>query len=723
MSYLPYILSILTIIAILAALPPLWRLGKRITIKKNNSYSIGLNPHYDHSATHRVAHAIFNFFTQSRVLERKIGYAHAAVFWGFILLLPEIIGFACEFYHIDFSLNLPIPAQQIIATTQDIIAGLTLVGIAAMTLRRLISPQNTHPSADAWIIIGMIAVLMLTKFVANAATLASATQNTLSALYYAPIARILSRVLRSLEPANYHTLIGVAIFIHLLIISLFLPVITRGKHLHILLAIPAWIFGHERHEYNATLDKDVGYHLLPHDTPEALEERILKALADKPALDENDMPSSGAKTQRDLSAKTILHAHACSQCKRCTLNCPVARAGGDLNPMQTQINLRQIIQNQRTRTSPSDNESKHHKNMPQPTLAQQLGLAETLWLCTFCGNCEKHCPIYLSHLPKMLAIRIGYTENGRLPAALIRSLQNLKKTFNPWGYTISHALPKKQQLPNKNNPQSPDNNQQNYVHNIDILWFSGCNATYNPKHHAADEKYLAILRSAGLNIATMTHPICCGEPAKMAGDIATFHQLATTNIEAIQAIKAARIATGCPHCATTLNRYYRELGLHIPAMHAIIIIDELLAQKRIELTAKEENLLVHPPCQLSNIRDARPAIQHIVHAAKMQATITEVDCCGAGGACAFHPSNEDVARKRRSNLRLNLNNKANVKTVSCCPFCIDQLNSTELEVTHLIDTIALKTPATPRQSTSNTRLGVGEDHRGSDARCGKAVLG
>src|SRR5256886_15994039 len=122
----------------------------------------------------RVRDELVVYLGQRKLLKRPYyirGLAHAFIFWGFLvitvgtvdLLLNGILG-----------LHVPGTGSGLFAWTIDVFAVLVLASIAiALVRRRFLPPPRMHVALDGYVILGMIALLMLTLLVFEGAGLSA----------------------------------------------------------------------------------------------------------------------------------------------------------------------------------------------------------------------------------------------------------------------------------------------------------------------------------------------------------------------------------------------------------------------------------------------------------------------------------------------------------------------------------------------------------------------
>src|ERR1700758_5556870 len=182
-------------------------------------------------------------FGQRKLLRWSVpGAAHAATFWGFLVLLLTII----EAYGALFSRNFAIPGighWAVIGFIEDVFATGVLAGIITFTVIRLRNDPHkegrrsrffgSHTRA-AWVVLAMIAAVIITLLIYR-----GAQQNTGTFPYPHAWAFASWTVAQILHPLGYgvnSVLEAVFILLQLAVVLTFLVIVTYSKHLHIGLA-------------------------------------------------------------------------------------------------------------------------------------------------------------------------------------------------------------------------------------------------------------------------------------------------------------------------------------------------------------------------------------------------------------------------------------------------------------------------------------------------------
>src|ERR1700748_1757173 len=312
------------------------------------------------------------------------GAAHAATFWGFIVLLLTII----EAYGALFSRTFYIPGigqWAAIGFIEDLFAVGVLCGIVTFTVIRIINNPHkegrrsrffgSHTRA-AWLVLGMIAAVIVTLLVYRGA------QENTGVFPYAgdgawPFAAWL--VGRGLHPLGYgvNSVLQVTfILAQLPVILSFLVVVTYSKHLHIFLA-PLNVMFSRRPDALGPLE------------PMRSAGKVLDFEEADP-----DTDVFGIGKVEDLTWKGMLDLGTCTECGRCQSQCPAWVTGKPLSPKQLILDLRDhafakapyLLADEDQRDSLSDL-IKAEATRPLVGDLDANGVIdpEVIWACTNCG--------------------------------------------------------------------------------------------------------------------------------------------------------------------------------------------------------------------------------------------------------------------------------------------------------------------------------------------------
>ena len=284
-------------------------------------------------------------FGQSKMIDKPIvGLLHVVVYVGFLVInieLLEIIVDGALGTHRVFAPFLGSFYNFLIAFF-EIFAFLVIVSVIIFWIRRnmlnikrfLSLEMKGWPKNDANIILYVEIVLMVLFLTMNGADLwiqQNAPEfNYISAGSF-PVSQYLLPLFDSFSANSVFIIERSAWWLHIIGILCFLNYLYYSKHLHILLAFP--------NTYFANLNAKGKFTNLKSVTNE------VKMMLD-PSIDPYSSTSSvevskfGASDVFDLSKIQLLNAYTCTECGRCTSECPANQTGKKLSPRKIMMDTR-----------------------------------------------------------------------------------------------------------------------------------------------------------------------------------------------------------------------------------------------------------------------------------------------------------------------------------------------------------------------------------------------
>jgi len=107
------------------------------------------------------------------------------------------------------------------------------------------------------------------------------------------------------------------------------------------------------------------------------------------------------------------------------------------------------------------------------------------------------------------------------------------------------------------------------------------------------------------------------------------------NIQAIKRTGAKKIVTVCPECASTIKKYYKEMGgLEIEVVHISQFIDGLLKEGKLKLRQAKGKVTFQDPCRLVQHMEEVDAPRNVIAAVnpgglvEMRESKELASCCG-----------------------------------------------------------------------------------------------
>src|SRR5450432_2985262 len=307
----------------------------------------------------------FAFYQKKMRYYLAAGLAHQFIFLGFVVLLLRTLvlwgrGFSPSFnlFVLGSEPVLGVPLGALYGFLKDVFASLVLVGVAVFVYFRVVRPQKRMTlGVEGLVILGIIATMMLADLTYDGAGAVLAHRYASEcagsphswcgamATLIAPLAPVTSAdgplAYRLSEPASslFALLLsglgsGVLVVLahagfwaHTTLVLVFANLLPYTKHFHIITAVPNVFLGD-------TTSRGRLRPLAP--STEALMAAVEKA------TESEDLLSAriGYARIEHFTWKDLLDFYTCTECGRCSDNCPAFTTGKVLSPKQFTLDLR-----------------------------------------------------------------------------------------------------------------------------------------------------------------------------------------------------------------------------------------------------------------------------------------------------------------------------------------------------------------------------------------------
>ncbi len=562
----------------------------------------------------------------------------------------------------------------------DVLSVVVLVGVSYFILRRFVLPNKKeldyhdnvllHPKVkagaikqDSLLVAGFILLHVGARFLGQAVQVAELGSPDLTrpfASAFAPLfAGNSADILRLWEHLFWWVALGG--------IVLFTPYFPNTKHAHIFMA-------------------PINFLTRP--------KRTSLGEMDKLDFEDESIEQFGTEKIEHLPMTQILDSFACIMCNRCQDVCPAYVTGKELSPSALEINKRYMIKDEMTALA-NGAESSH------PLMGFAIS-ESAVWACTSCGACVDICPVGNEPMLDILDIRRdAVLMKSEFPTELQGAFKGMERNGNPW-----QSPENRFRWANGLDVPTVDDNPD-----FDILYWTGCAVSYDPRAQLTARALVKVMRQAGINFAVLGEmENCTGDVARRAGREDLFQELATQNVETLNEVfseKKRRVVVTCPHCFHNIGKEYPQFGGDYEVIHHTELLEELMAAGKIPKGANpknQPNVTFHDPCYLGRHNGVIDAPREALAGGGFQ--VTEMPrtkknsfCCGAGGAQFWKEEEHGTTPVNVARLEEAKETGAEVLAVGC-PFCMQMFESAKsstgltMEVKDVVELIADRLPDT-----------------------------
>ena len=379
-------------------------------------------------------------FGQKKMINRPVvGILHLVVYVGFILINIELLEILLDGIFGTHRLFAPYLGSlyNFLIAMFEIFALLVLVAVIFFWTRRNVSKikrfwkseMKGWPKQDADNILYFEVILMVLFLSMNATD--SLLQNFGAESYIKagnfPVSQFLTPLFEVFKLETLIILERSFWWLHIIGIFAFLNYLYYSKHLHILLAFP--------NTYFANLEIKGKFRVNPNIKSEV--QLMLNPQASMPESSSTIPEKFGATDVFDLSWVQLMNSYSCTECGRCSSECPANITGKKLSPraimMKTRDRLEEVGKNINKNGGKFISDGKK--------LLNDYIKPEELWACTSCNACVEACPIEIDPLSIIMEMRQYLTlERSAAPIELNSMMANIENNGAPWPFSNQDRL-------------------------------------------------------------------------------------------------------------------------------------------------------------------------------------------------------------------------------------------------------------------------------------------
>jgi Fe-S oxidoreductase len=594
------------------------------------------------------------------VNERFAGWVHTLVFWGFSVLGVQVVTMFGRAYSPDFPW-LPAFIWNPYQLLRDFFEVTVFVCVVILIARWLITQpkrligyapaedkQRSHAHWEAYFILACIGVIVSSGLVYDGGRLVQHWQASGSweGGMWEPFSFVTGRTLMAIGgPQLPIELVDVAWWMHNIAILTMLNFLPLAKHFHIITSLPNVFF------------------------------RKLEPLGAMSKMDLENAETFGTSHIDQFTWKQVLDMFSCTECGRCSSQCPATATGKPLAPRQLLLNLRdylyehqdEVIEKRIKHASGNGAEAMPvGENIVGPVIED-----EVLWSCNMCRACEEACPVVIEYVDKIVDMRRHLVqEEARFPSELTRVFKGMETQSNPWGIGAEKRFDWADGLDIPTLADKPD---------AEYLYYVGCAGAFDDRNKKTTQAFARILQKGGIDFACLAgEEPCNGDSARRLGNEYLYQAMAQMCVETFNGYGVKKVIVNCPHCFNTIKNELPQFDGTYEVIHAAELVRDLIAKGRLQVPAEfDKRVAYHDSCYYGRFNDVYDEPREVL--TKSGATLEEMKrhkhfgmCCGAGGGRMWI---EEDADRRVNLLRTDQALETNPEVIAVsCPFCMTMLS-------------------------------------------------
>lgn len=370
-------------------------------------------------------------FGQTKILARPVsGILHAIVWWGFLVITVGTLEMAIDgVFGTERVFGFMDVFYRIVTASGDVMAVLILIScVLFLTRRHWVKVKRfsgkeikKKSSVDATIALVIIIFLMISLLTMNLGYLGLHDHSFVGSY---PISNLLLPYIQSWETESIELFHKVSWWSHIMLVLIFLNELPYSKHFHVIMSIPNVYFSNIEElgqmDNMVSVKKEVELMMDPNADPYAT-----------PPASAAPPERFGAKDVTDLNWIQLMNAYSCTECGRCTSECPANQTGKLLSPRKIMMDTRDRLK------EVGKNIDKHGKDhVDNKSLLYDYIKPEEIWACNTCNACTQACPLNIDPLSIIVDLRRYLVmEESKIPGDLASMLTNIENNGAPWQFS------------------------------------------------------------------------------------------------------------------------------------------------------------------------------------------------------------------------------------------------------------------------------------------------
>ncbi|MGY6742644.1 MAG: 4Fe-4S dicluster domain-containing protein [Cecembia sp.] len=371
---------------------------------------------------------------QQKMFKRIIpAFLHLLIYVAFIIINLEVLEFIIDgitgshrifapFLGAVYGVSMNIFEFLAIAVLVSCVA--FLIRRNVMKVERFTKPEmKGWPALDANLILIIEIILMMAILTMNATDQILASRGVekyllLDGLFFSSF---IQPLFVGMSDATLIFIERFAWWFHIVGILAFAVYITYSKHLHIFLAFP--------NTWYSNLKPKGEINNMPEVTNEV--NMMLGMATESSAEPPAEIGRFGAKDINDLTWVNVMNAYSCTECGRCTAECPANLTGKKLSPRKIMMDVRDRAEEVGKSLDAGGPGLEDGKSLLGDYITK-----EEINACTTCNACVEACPVNIDPLSIILQLRryVAMEESGT-PAQWNAMFQNMETSFSPWKFS------------------------------------------------------------------------------------------------------------------------------------------------------------------------------------------------------------------------------------------------------------------------------------------------